>query len=63
MKSWIHGRGVFRHQHGEALFPQVAAQQVAQAGVVVDDENLLTGIFHGAYGNDKNMGPIDNRRQ
>jgi hypothetical protein len=36
------------------LFPEITAQQIAQAGIVVDDENLLTGIFHGANGNDKN---------
>ncbi|MDV6321207.1 hypothetical protein RVY79_19640, partial [Chromohalobacter sp. HP20-39] len=54
--EFVHGRGVFRHQHGEALFPEIAAQQIAQAGIVGDEENLLTRILHGANGNDKKRG-------
>jgi hypothetical protein len=43
--------GVLGQQHLEALLRQVAAQQVADAGVVVDDEDAVgPGVGRGVHG-------------
>ena len=42
----LHGLAVFAHEHLKAVLAEIAAQEVAQSGVVVDDENLGNTFGH-----------------
>ena len=46
----VHLRGIGDALDGEALFAEVAVQQVAQAAVVVDDEDAVLSLVHGMKG-------------
>jgi len=47
----VHLSGVADGFHFQALFAEVAHQQVAQAAVVVDDEKAVLSVVHGAKDN------------
>ncbi|CFO70944.1 Uncharacterised protein [Bordetella pertussis] len=60
LPQFAHFLGIFGHEYIEPLFRQIAAQEIAQSGIIVDDQDLAgrSGVLrvHGRKCNsDKNQ--------